>query len=254
MKINLIHWKKKIVLSLFLLVPSLIFAQGSIRGTVTDASTGEPLAGVNIVISGTQTGTPTDGNGEFELTNINAGTYNIEARYIGYETLTKIVAVVDGQVTTLNFEFSLANTLLDDVIVVAYGQTTKESFTGSANVIDQTSLKDVPKTSFQDALSGKAAGVSVTSGSGQAGSTPSIQIRGVGSMNASTQPLYVIDGVPVVAGSTGQLSDYIYATNNVMSTLNPNDIESISILKDASAASLYGSRAANGVVLITTKK
>src|SRR5690554_8045739 len=108
MKINLIHWKKKMVLSLFLLIPSMIFAQGSIRGTVTDASSGEPLAGVNIVISGTQTGAPTDGNGEYELTNINAGTYNIEARYIGYETLTKTVTVVSGQVATVNFQFSLA--------------------------------------------------------------------------------------------------------------------------------------------------
>ncbi|MFA5668622.1 MAG: SusC/RagA family TonB-linked outer membrane protein [Balneolaceae bacterium] len=253
MKINLIHWKKKIVLSLFLLVPSLIFAQGSIRGTVTDADSGEPLAGVNIVISGTQTGAPTDGNGEYEINNIDAGTYTVEARYIGYETLAKRITVVNGQVVTLNFEFSLANTILDDVIVVAYGQTTKESFTGSANVISESALKDVPQTSFQDALTGKAAGVSVTSGSGQAGSAPSIQIRGVGSMNASTQPLYVIDGVPVASGTTGQLGN-IYVSNNVMNTINPSDIESISILKDASAASLYGSRAANGVILITTKK
>src|SRR5690554_685139 len=140
MKINLIHWKKKIVLSLFLLVPSLIFAQGSIRGTVTDADSGEPLAGVNIVISGTQTGAPTDGNGEYEINNIDAGTYTVEARYIGYETLAKRITVVNGQVVTLNFEFSLANTILDDVIVVAYGQTTKESFTGSANVISESAL------------------------------------------------------------------------------------------------------------------
>ncbi|MEO6949445.1 MAG: SusC/RagA family TonB-linked outer membrane protein [Ginsengibacter sp.] len=101
---------------------------------------------------------------------------------------------------------------------------------------------------------GKVPGVQVTSGSGQAGSTTSIHIRGVGSMNASNEPLYVIDGVPVTSGNSGQLSDYIYSTNNVMATINPADIESITILKDAAASSLYGSRAANGVVMVTTKK
>src|SRR5690606_27872691 len=104
------------------------------------------------------------------------------------------------------------------------------------------------------ALTGRVPGLQVTTTSGQAGAAPSIRIRGIGSMSASNEPLYVIDGVPVISGQTSQLGDYIANSNNVMSTLNPNDIESITVLKDAAASSLYGSRAANGVVIITTKR
>src|SRR5690625_7628992 len=102
---------------------------------------------------------------------------------------------------------------LDEVIVVAYGRSTRGTYTGAAAVIDNKEIKDIPVTPFQDAMTGKAAGVSVTQGSGQAGSAPSIQIRGIGSMNASTQPLYVIDGVPVISGSAGQLSSYVCTTD-----------------------------------------
>ena len=112
----------------------------------------------------------------------------------------------------------------------------------------------MPVTTFQNALTGRLAGVQVTNASGQAGSTPSIRIRGTGSINASNEPLYVIDGVPVISGNAGQMSDYTLATVNVMNTINPSDIETITVLKDAAASSLYGSRAANGVVLITTKR
>lgn len=108
--------------------------------------------------------------------------------------------------------------------------------------------------SFEKALSGKVAGMQITTTSGQAGSAPNIRVRGIGSMNASNEPLYVIDGVPVVSGGTGQMSDYIYTSNNIMNSLNPQDIESITVLKDAAASALYGSRAANGVILITTKE
>src|SRR5690606_37882396 len=120
--------------------------------------------------------------------------------------------------------------------------------------IDSREIQDIPSTTFQNSLIGKAAGVQVASSSGQAASTTSIRIRGIGSMNASNAPLYVGDGVPVYSGNSGQFSDYIYATNNVMNSINPSHIESITILKDAAASSLYGSRAANGVVLVTTKK
>lgn len=219
----------------------------SVQGTVTDGE-GEPLIGVNIRVKGTDRGTATDFDGHFILEDIEENAVLVVS-YVGFQTRE---VAVDGQ-SDLNIILTADASLLDEVIVVAYGQSTRGTYTGAAKMIEDKEIKDLPVTSFQDALAGRAAGVSVTSGSGQAGSTPSIQIRGIGSMNASTQPLYVVDGVPVIYGSTGQLSDYIYTTNNVMSTLNPNDIESISILKDAAAASLYGSRAANGVVLITTK-
>lgn len=239
----------------FFINSSLIHASSSLEvtdvavavsGTVTDIS-GDPLIGVNIQVKGTTRGAITDFDGEFE---IEAGLQDtLLFSYIGYKTL---IVPVDGR-TRIDVEMEQDVSQLDEVIVVAYGRSTRGTYTGAAAVIDNKEIKDIPVTSFQDAMAGKAAGVSVTQGSGQAGSTPSIQIRGIGSMNASTQPLYVIDGVPVISGNAGQLSSYVWTTNNVMSTLNPSDIESISILKDAAAASLYGSRAANGVVLITTK-
>jgi TonB-linked SusC/RagA family outer membrane protein len=145
-------------------------------------------------------------------------------------------------------------TNLDEVMVVAYGTTTKGTFTGAASVVKSDAIKDVPTLSFENAMNGKVAGVQISANSGQAGSTSSIRVRGVGSMNASNEPLYVVDGVPVVSGNSSQLSGYIYTSSNVMSTINPSDIESITILKDAAASSLYGSRAANGVVVITTKR
>ena len=143
---------------------------------------------------------------------------------------------------------------LDEVIVVAYGTAKKSSYAGSAALVKADAIKDIPTTTFENALNGKVAGLQLTNNSGQAGSAPAIRIRGVGSMNAGNEPLYVIDGVPVSSGNIGQMDGEIYSTNNIMNSLNPEDIESISVLKDAAASSLYGSRAANGVILITTKK
>src|SRR5690606_32202419 len=142
----------------------------------------------------------------------------------------------------------------DEVFVVAYGTARKSTYTGSASTLNfEKESKDIPVTSFEQAINGKMAGVQINTTSGQAGSTSTIRVRGIGSMNASNEPLYVIDGVPIVSGNVGQMSDQLYTTNNIMSTINPNDIESLTVLKDAAASALYGSRAANGVVIITTK-
>lgn len=146
--------------------------------------------------------------------------------------------------------------VLDEVMVVAYGTAKKSSFTGSASSVSgDKALKDIPVTSFEQALQGATAGLTVNSNSGQPGAGLSIRIRGTGSMNASNEPLYVIDGVPVISGDIA-ISGVSNDTKafNVMASINPNDIENITVLKDAAAASLYGSRAANGVVLITTKQ
>ena len=125
-------------------------------------------------------------------------------------------------------------------MVVAYGTAKKSSYAGSASLVKADALKDIPTTSFENALNGKVAGLQLTNNSGQAGSAPAIRIRGIGSMNAGNEPLYVVDGVPVSSGNTGQMSGELYSTNNIMNTLNPEDIESISVLKDAAASSLYG--------------
>lgn len=233
---------------LMLFLAHFSFAQVKIvTGKVTD-ETQLPLPGVNILIQGANRGAVTDFDGKYSL-EVTVG-QTLQFTSVGFEE--QLVKV--GASNIIDVSLKESATALDEVFVVAYGTATKETYTGSASVVKNSDIKDVPTASFQDALVGKAPGVNVTKGSGQAGSTTSIQIRGIGSMNASTQPLYVIDGVPVTSGNTGQLSDQILVTNNIMNTLNPNDIESITILKDAAASALYGSRAANGVVMITTKR
>ncbi|MCS2683213.1 TonB-dependent receptor plug domain-containing protein [Bacteroides thetaiotaomicron] len=147
---------------------------------------------------------------------------------------------------------------IDEVVVTGYGNFSKSSFTGSANTLRTDMLKEVPVMSVEQKLQGMTTGVQITSSSGQPGANQSIRIRGMGSFNASQEPLFVIDGVPVTSGSMSSGGpDAAYMNNsktNIMSTLNPSDIENVTVIKDAAAASLYGSRAANGVILITTKK
>ncbi|RZL02123.1 MAG: TonB-dependent receptor, partial [Pedobacter sp.] len=195
----------------------------------------------------TTVGTTTQTDGTYSLSVPSGGTVLV-FKYLGYDTREATI----GSGSEVNMTLSSSEQTLSEVMVVAYGTTKKDSYTGSAASIKPN--KDLPLTSFENALAGRTPGVQVTQSSGQAGATASIRIRGIGSMSASNEPLYVIDGVPVVSGNAGQMSDYTMASNNIMSSLNPADIETITILKDAAASSLYGSRAANGVVIITTKK
>ncbi len=219
----------------------------TVSGSVAD-QTGSPLPGVSVLEKGTTNGVVTDMDGAFTIPCTPSSTLTFS--YLGFSTQEIRVNARH----LIQVEMREDSQTIDEVLVVAYGTAKKSSFTGSASLVKADAIKDLPSTSFENALNGKIAGLQLTSSSGQAGSAPSIRIRGIGSMNASNEPLYVVDGVPVNSGNTGQLSDYTYATNNVMNTLNPSDIESISVLKDAAASSLYGSRAANGVILITTKK
>lgn len=221
--------------------------QISVAGKVTDEN-GAPIHGVTITIKGTKIGTSSNENGLFSINADQNATLLISA--ISYSSQEIKV----NSRKTISISLQQSGEALDEVMVVAYGTAKKSTFTGSASTVSNKNIKDVPTTSFENALNGRVAGLQVTSSSGQAGSASNIRIRGIGSMNASNEPLYVIDGVPVVSGSAGQMGDYIRTTNNVMSSLNPNDIENITVLKDAAASSLYGSRAANGVILITTKK
>ncbi len=233
-----------------LLIGFALFAQSTskVTGVVTAAKEGSTLI-ASVLLKGTKHGVSTDANGKYSIDNVPSDGVLIFSS-VGYQT--KEIPIKGKSV--INVALDVDAQSLDEVIMVAYGTSTKGTYTGSASTINMNEIENAPNTSFQNGLVGKAPGVLVTSASGQAGSTTSIHIRGIGSMNASNEPLYVIDGVPVVSGNTGQLSDYIYNSNNVMNTINPSDIESITILKDAAASSLYGSRAANGVVVITTKK
>jgi TonB-linked SusC/RagA family outer membrane protein len=242
--------RKSIPILLGLLLFAFITnAQKTIRGKVTDAADGTPIPGVSVLVKGTSAGTTTQPDGSFTVNVPENGT-TLVVSYVGYES--KEVAI--GNNTSININLTSSTQNLEGVMIVAYGTAKKDTYTGSASAINQKAFRETPVTSFENALTGRVAGVQVTSASGQAGSTSSIRIRGVGSMAASNEPLYVIDGVPVISGNAGQLSDYTFASNNVMSSINPADIESITILKDAAASSLYGSRAANGVVIINTKR
>lgn len=243
--------KKHVQLVVFALLACCVasYAQTSVRGSVVNSTTKAPMAGVSVLAKGGGASAVTRSDGSYSLS-VPASATSLVFQFVGFKT--QEVAI--GGRSSINIELEEAVEALNDVMVVAYGTAKKTSFTGSASVIKQDDIKDVPSTSFQNALVGRTAGLQVTSSSGEAGATPSIRIRGIGSMNASNEPLYVIDGVPVISGDQGSLSNSYIGSNNVMNTLNPADIETITILKDAAASSLYGSRAANGVVVITTKR
>ncbi len=242
--------KKSILIALVLLLVNSAMAQVRVTGTVTSSEDGSAVPFATILVKGLRgVGAATDLDGKFTIESV-APDAVLVFSYIGFVTQE---IPVNGR-SQINVALNPDLTRLDEVMVVAYGTSTKGTFTGAASVVKNDALKDVPSVSFENALNGRVAGMQITTLSGQAGSTSSIRIRGIGSMNASNEPLYVIDGVPAVSGSSGQMSDYLYTSNNVMSTINPNDIEAITVLKDAAASALYGSRAANGVILVTTKK
>jgi TonB-linked SusC/RagA family outer membrane protein len=212
-------------------------------GTIVD-ETGEPLIGVNVIIKGTTQGTITDIDGNFELLGTQQSVTLISS-FIGYATVETTVKAGEHVKITLKED----ELTLDEVVVTGYGTFKKSAYAGSASTVKVENMEDVPATSFAQLLQGSAPGVQISSSSGAVGGSNSIMIRGVGSFNASTSPLYVIDGIPV----TSSISSNIDGGTDIMSTLNNSDIENITVIKDAAAASLYGSRAANGVILITTK-
>ncbi|MDR0659996.1 MAG: TonB-dependent receptor [Prevotellaceae bacterium] len=239
--------RKKIKLFiLLLLVGSSSYAQHQVTGKVTAGDTNEPVPYASVVLKGeTRYTTTTDDNGNYSIS-LPSGEGILVASFVGYQSLD--VAINNRSI--IDFTLEPDATTLDEAMVVAYGVVSKGSYSGSASVIKADKIQDVPVVSFEQALSGSAPGVTLGSTSGLPGSFPEIRIRGVGSMNAGNDPLYVIDGIPATSGDLSTAN----TGTSAMNFLNPSDIESITILKDAAAASLYGSRAANGVVLITTKK
>lgn len=209
--------------------------------------TGEPIIGANILVKGTTNGTTTDLDGHFSL-DVDRIPATLIISYIGYGK--QEIKATAGK--TLKVVMAPDNNVMEEVVVTGYGTFKKSAYAGSASTVKTGELKDLPVVSFSSLLEGNAPGVQVTSSSGQPGASTSIRIRGMGSFNASNSPLYVIDGVPVQSGSVAATSSD--SGFDIMSTLNNSDIENITVIKDAAAASLYGSRAANGVILISTKK
>ncbi|MEA3462219.1 MAG: TonB-dependent receptor [Bacteroidota bacterium] len=238
--------KRLFVLFAFLVSASaMLYSQGvQITGTVTDAENGEALPGVSVVVKGTTIGAVTDFEGNYTISVPNTDALLVFS-FVGMESQTITV----GSQTTIDVQLNVDAIKMDEVVVIGYGTSTREANTGAVTILDEESLQDVPELSFDKMLAGKAAGVQVTSTSGQPGAASQIRIRGTSSLNAGNEPLYVVDGIPIMQGN----QTYFTNTGNALAMINPNDIESITILKDAAAASVYGSRAANGVVLITTK-
>lgn len=231
-----------LLLGVFVFCAQLLAQNRTITGTVTD-NNGQPLANVSVTVKGANYGTTTDANGSFTLS-VGPNIRTLVISSIGFGT--REVAVTDR--STVSVALSGAEQSLNEVVVVAYGKQSRRSLTGSATSVNTEAIARAPRTSIQESFQGNVAGVQAVNGSGQPGSVPNIRIRGVGSISAGSAPLYVVDGVPIQY--SGDLTGY---NTNVIAGLNSADIESITVLKDAASASLYGSRAANGVVLITTK-
>jgi iron complex outermembrane receptor protein len=231
-----------LILIMSLLLGNLAMAQQSVlTGKVTDSSSGEALPGVSIVVKGTTNGTITNFDGVFTL-NVNKGDA-VQFSFVGY-TMQEVI--IDGQ-KSLSIALVVDNEELEEVVVIGYGQVKKSDATGAVSTVSSKDFNKGGITSPQDLLVGKSAGTVITTSGGAPGSGATIRIRGGSSMSASNDPLIIIDGFPVSNSGISGLA-------NPLSTINPNDIETFTVLKDASATAIYGSRASNGVILITTKK
>lgn len=223
-----------IALCLFISIGAAWAQTIRVSGTVTDVANGEPVVGAAVQLKGSAS--------TYALTDV-SGKYTLSVPADAILTVSSLgfnpaEVQVNGR-GVVDIELTPEAQLLDDVLVVAYGTAKKESFTGSAGTVKSESLQKRTVANVSKALEGMVAGISTTSGSGQPGEGATIQIRGTGSIYAESDPLYVVDGIPF---------------NGELSALNPNDIENLTVLKDASAAALYGARAANGVIMITTKR
>ncbi len=220
----------------------------TLTGIVTDSTSKNPLAGVSIKVKGTQTGAVTDANGKFSLTV--KGDAILVVSYLGYTT--KEIAV-NGRIS-LTISLAAAATGLNQLVVVGYGTQKKKDVTGSIASLDFEDIQNTPVKDVLSAMQGRLPGVQILSGSGAPGDAVSVVVRGQSTLNAGNSPLYIVDGIPIDATSFSQLNGHNSHGLNPLSYINPSDIASIEVLKDAASTAIYGSRAANGVVMITTKK
>ncbi len=244
--------KKRLLVSLFCLIAMAQFAFGqerAVTGTVLSSEDGASLPGVNVLVKGTSVGTITGIDGTFKI-NVPNNEAILRFSYVGY----KATEVTVSTQTNISINLEPDYNQLTEVVVVGYGTQRMEELTGSVGVIGAEKLEQLPSATFQSALQGNSPGLQVVSTDGAPGAGISVRVRGIGSINASNEPLYVIDGIPVSSGSISQ-TDFSNGgtSSNVLASLNPNDIQNITVLKDAASTAIYGSRGANGVVLITTK-
>ncbi|AWM13120.1 SusC/RagA family TonB-linked outer membrane protein [Flavobacterium sediminis] len=232
--------QKKLLL-LLLILPISMFAQNTLKGVVLDSGSQQPLPGVNILVKGTSNGTTTDFDGNFTLNNLKKNDILI-LKYIGFKEVTYTYTGQDNVTITMTEDLQQ----LQDIVVIGYGTVKKEDATGSVSTVTEKNFVKGPVVAADQMIQGKVAGVQITNGGGAPGEGATIRIRQGSSLSGNNDPLFVIDGVPVAADNTGG--------RNPLASINQNDIESVTVLKDASATAIYGSRASNGVIIITTKK
>ena len=227
---------------LVVLVVGLFFvgeasAQATVSGRVTDAATGDPLAGANVVVEGTALGDAADASGSYSISNVPSGAQTVTASMIGYASGSSSVNVPSSGSVTADFSLAAEALVGEDIVVIGYTTQVREKLTGSVATIQADELSQIPAISVAQRMQGRVSGVTITN-SHSPGGAATLRVRGLGTIN-NNDPLFVIDGVPTKYGLT---------------QLNPNDIESISVLKDAASAAIYGARGANGVIIITTKR
>src|SRR5688572_18337617 len=251
------HYLKRSKLLMLLLgtmMASIVYGQSQVSGTVTDQQN-QPLPGVNVLVKGSTQGATTDANGKYQMAVPNSNAI-LTFSFIGFTSEERVV----GNQTVVDVKMQEDIQSLQEVVVVGYGTVKKSDLTGSVTSIKADAFKDMPVTSVDQALQARAPGVNVTQSSSAPGGGLSVRVRGANSLISGSEPLYVIDGLPIYpdnnsfgTGGTGSAASN-RQPGNALASLNPNEIESIEVLKDASATSIYGSRGANGVVLITTKR
>jgi TonB-linked SusC/RagA family outer membrane protein len=253
-------WVKGLLLLLVsLIAPAAARAQsGRITGQVTDSSSGQPVQSATVTLVGTRYGVGTSTEGRFNMANIPVGSYTLRVQRIGYGARTRAVTVLDGQTATVNVAMFAQAAQLSAVVSVGYGTQERRDVTGSISTVTMDALEHTPITSVDQVLQGTSPGVMVITASSEPGGALSVRIRGTSSITGNAEPLYVIDGFPIEndpeGSSAGNGGRSRTTPSNPLVAINPTDIESISILKDASATAIYGSRGANGVVIITTRQ
>ena len=237
------RWIFAVIPALLLFLPHHGYAQatGTVSGTITGAN-GQPLSGAAVAITGTTRAAQTGVDGRYTITTVPAGSRMVRASYAGYAEATRAITVAAGQTATVDIQLEAQVVQLDALVAIGYGSVRQKDLTGSVGTVTAEDLESraAPTTSVATALVGRAPGVQVVSNSGTPGEAARVRIRGTNSIGASSDPLYVVDGIPIGGFP--------------LSSIDPNNIESVQILKDASATAIYGARGSNGVVLVTTKR
>jgi TonB-linked SusC/RagA family outer membrane protein len=242
-----------VLAALVLMASPLAAQQGTVRGSVVDSTSQRGIPGVSVTVSGSTRGAVTDDAGRFTLRNVPTGSVPIRAQRIGYALQERTVTVNANDTASVSFVLRAVAVQLSEVVSIGYGTSSRRDVTSAVSSVNAKEIENKPLAGIESAIQGKMAGVQVTQNAGNPGNGISIRVRGPASVNAGNQPLYVLDGVPIIQEDYGQLGLGGQDVTSI-SSLNPDEIESIDVLKDAAAAAIYGSRGSNGVVLITTKR